>query len=139
MYRLRTALQSVAVITLVVVAASASGCAASKVAAQPMFIGDYSTGDFSQWPSVQNRGYNGPGAGYVPSYSATVVHDPVKNIAARFEVRSGDWPGFASGERSDVGAVANNTGGTEGQIRWYEFSTMFDPSFPQNHADLAGG
>ena len=104
-----------------------------------MFIGDYSTGDFSQWPSVQNRGYNGPGAGYVPSYSATVVHDPVKNIAARFEVRSGDWPGFASGERSDVGAVANDTGGTEGQIRWYEFSTMFDPSFPQNHADLGWG
>jgi hypothetical protein len=29
-----------------------------------------------------------------------------------------------------------NTGGTEGQVRWYAFSTKFDPTFPQNHADL---
>lgn len=139
MFRLRTALRSVAVITLTVVAGCVSGCAASVVMAQPMFIGDYSTGNFSQWPSVQNRGYNGPGVDYVPSYSATVVNDPVKGKAARFEVRSGDWPGFAGGERSDVGSSASDTGGTEGQMRWYQFSTMFDPSFPQNHADLGWG
>jgi len=139
MSRLRTALRAVAVVTLTVVAGCVSGCAASVVMAQPMFIGDYSTGDFSQWPSVQNRGYNGPGVGYVPSYSATVVNDPVKGKAARFEVRSGDWPGFATGERSEVGSNASETGGTEGQVRWYEFSTMFDPSFPQNHADLGWG
>jgi Polysaccharide lyase len=139
MFRLRAALRSVAVITLTVVAGSNSGCATSEVRAQAMFIGDYSTGDFSQWASVQNRGYNGSGVGYVPSYSATVVNDPVKGKAARFEVRSGDWPGFAGGERSDVGSTPGETGGTEGQVRWYEFSTMFDPSFPQNHADLGWG
>ena len=141
MFRLRTALRSVAVITFTVVAGCLSGCAPFHGVAQPMFIGDYSTGDFSQWPSVQHRGYNGPGVGvhYVPSYSATVVDDPVKGKAARFEVRSGDWPGFATGERSDVGSSASDTGGTEGQVRWYEFSTMFDPSFPQNHADLGWG
>lgn len=139
MFRLRTALQSVAITTLTVVVGCASGCAVSNVKAQPMFIGDYSTGNFSQWPSVQNRSYNGPGAGYVPTYSALVVDDPVKGKAARFEVRAGDWPGFAGGERSDVGSNPGDTGGNEGQMRWYEFSTMFDPSFPQNHADLGWG
>ena len=139
MSRLRTALRSVAVVTLMVVAGCVNGCAASVVMAQPMFIGDYSTGNFSQWPNVQNRGFNGPGVEYVPTYSATVVNDPVKGKAARFEVRSGDWPGFASGERSEVASTPNQSGGTEGQMRWYEFSTMFDPSFPQNHADLGWG
>jgi Polysaccharide lyase len=134
-FRLRTALRSVAVITLTVVA----GCAPYRAAAQPMFIGDYSTGDFSQWASVQHPGYNGPGVDYVPTYSATVVNDPVKGKAARFEVRSGDWPGFAGGERSDVGSLPSQTGGTEGEVRWYQLSTMFDPTFPQNHADLGWG
>ena len=136
MFRLRTALRSVAVITLTVVAGCGGVCAPFHAMAQPMFIGDYSTGNFSQWATVQNRGFNGAGADYVPSYSATVVNDPVKGKAARFEVRSGDWPGFAGGERSDVGSTPSETGGTEGQMRWYEFSTMFDPSFPQNSADL---
>lgn len=126
----------IAIITLVIVAGWVSGCATPRAGAQPMFVGDYSTGDFSQWATVQNPTYNGPGSGYVPSYPATVVDDSVKGKAARFEVRSGDWPGFATGERSDVGATADETGGVEGLTRWYEFSTMFDPSFPQNHADL---
>ena len=110
---MRTALRSVAVITLTVVAGCVSGCAAPRLMAQPMFIGDYSTGDFSQWAMVQNRGYNGPGVGYVPTYSATVVTDPAKGKAARFELRSGDRPapGFAGGERSEVGSTAAETGG----------------------------
>lgn len=129
----------VGVIALTIVAGCSDRGALPYANAATMFIGDYSTGDFSQWPSVQNPAYNGPGVDYVPSYSATVVNDPVKGKAARFEVRSGDWPGFAAGERSDVGANAGDTGGTEGMVRWYEFSTMFDPSFPQNHADLGWG
>ena len=91
-----------------------SGWRPSVVMAQPMFIGDYSTGNFSQWASVQNRGYNGPGVDYVPSYSATVVNDPVKGKAARFEVRSGDWPGFATGERSEVGSTQAKPGAPKG-------------------------
>ncbi|MEW5813240.1 MAG: polysaccharide lyase [Actinomycetota bacterium] len=125
--------------SLAVIAGCVSGRALPDAVSQPMFTGDYSTGDFSQWSSVQNKSYNGPGVDYRPTYSATVVNDPVKGKAARFEVRAGDWPGFAAGERSDVGSDQGQTGGTEGQVRWYRFSTMFDPSFPQNHADLGWG
>lgn len=135
----RTSLSLAVVIALVSVAGCVSRGAMPNARADTMFIGDYSTGDFSQWPSVQNPAYNGPGADYIPTYSATVINDPVKGKAARFEVRSGDWPGFAGGERSDVGADASASGGTEGQERWYEFSTMFEPGFPQNHADLGWG
>ncbi|OKH69928.1 hypothetical protein EB72_26750 [Mycobacterium sp. SWH-M1] len=127
------------VTSLAVIAGCVSGRALPDAVSQTMFTGDYSTGDFSQWSSVQNKSYNGPGADYRPTYSATVVSDPVKGRAARFEVRAGDWPGFAGGERSDVGSDQNQTGGTEGQVRWYRFSTMFDPTFPQNHADLGWG
>ena len=61
MSRLRTALRAVVVVTLTVVAGCVSGCVASVVMAQPMFIGDYATGNFSQWPNVQNRDITGPG------------------------------------------------------------------------------
>ena len=47
-------------------------------------------------------------------------------------------PSFGGGERSEVMA-GKDTGATEGQIRWYQFSTKFDPTFPQNHADLGWG
>jgi hypothetical protein len=57
---------------------------------------------------------------------------------ARFEVRAGDSPAFGGGERSQVGA-SDLTGGIAGQTLWYKFSTKFDPSFPQNHADLGWG
>jgi hypothetical protein len=58
---------------------------------------------------------------------------------ARFEVHSGDVPSFGGGERSEVQADEATTGGTEGQIRWYRYSTKFDSTFPQNHADLGWG
>jgi hypothetical protein len=103
--------------------------------APPIFVGDYSTGNFSQWPGVQVKGYNSSGAKFIPNYSASIVNDPVKGKVARFEVRPGDVPPFGGGERSQVQAD-NNTGGTEGQTLWYQFSVKFDPSFPQNHADL---
>lgn len=105
------------------------------VLAQPLFVGDYSTGNFSQWTTVQVRGYNDDAAGYKPSYSAAIVGDPVKGRAARFEVRPGDVPPFGGGERAEVQG-GPDTGGAEGQTRWYRFATMFDPSFPMNHANL---
>ena len=70
---------------------SCSACA-PRLLPSPLFTGDYSTGDFSQWPSVRNRGYNGDGGRYVPTYSTTVVDYPAKGKAAGFEVRSGDVP-----------------------------------------------
>jgi len=122
-----------------VIAVSASLMFGGNAPAAPAcLVGDYSTGDFSQWPSVQNRDYNGDGKDYVPTYSASIVNDATHGNAARFEVRSGDVPPFGGGERSEVGANTD-TGGTEGQIMWYQFATKFDPSFPQNHADLGWG
>jgi hypothetical protein len=139
MFRLHLMLASAAVTVVAAAVVITVPVAPVAEAAAPLFTGDYSTGDFSQWPSVQNRGYNGAGAHYVPTYSATVVNDSAKGKAARFEVRPGDVPEFGGGERSDVGSNEGDTGGTEGQTRWYQFSTMFDPTFPQNHADLGWG
>ena len=92
MFRLPRALASVAVTAVAAAMVMIVPVAPVAEAAATLFVGDYSTGDFSQWPSVQNRAYNGDGANYVPTYSATVVDDPVKGKAARFEVRSDDVP-----------------------------------------------
>jgi len=110
----------------------------TSVPAARLFNGDYSTGNFAQWQTVQTKYYNSSGANYQPAYPATIVSDPQKGNAGRFEVRSGDVPNFGGGERSEVSADSQS-GGTEGQTRWYQFSTRFDPTFPQNHADLGWG
>ena len=112
------------------VAGAAPGC----------FVGDYSTGDFSQWHFVQNQGYYGPGEDYTQSYSAAIVEDQTHGYAARFELRSGDVliPPNGNGERSEVMA-GDEALGVDGDVVWYQFSTMFDSAFPQNHADLGWG
>jgi hypothetical protein len=104
-----------------------------------LFNGDYSTGNFAQWPVVQTRYYNSTGTGYTPAYPATVVTDALKGATGRFEVRSGDVPNFGGGERAEVSGSAATSGGSEGQTRWYQFSTKFDSSFPKNHRDLGWG
>ena len=135
MFRLHPALASVAVTVAVGIIVS---CAPIAAGATPLFTGDYATGDFSQWPIVQTKTYNSSGKDYVPTYPATIAQDTAKGNVARFEVRAGDVPSFGGGERSEVQADAN-VGGAEGQVRWYRFSTKFDPTFPQNHADLGWG
>lgn len=122
-----------AVATLVLV-----GCVTPTAGAVPLFTGDYSSGNFSQWQVVQTRDYNETAKDYAQSYSARIEQDPVKGNAARFEVRPGDVPPFGGGERSEVQG-GDETGGSEGQTRWYRFSTKFDPSFPLNHAELGWG
>jgi hypothetical protein len=134
MSRLRLAFASVAG-TLVAAIVVLLMSVAPVAIAEPLFIGDYATGDFSQWPVVQTTSYNDSGKDYIPSYSARIVQDPVKGNVARFEVRPGDVPPFGGGERSEVEG-GPETGGADGQTRWYQFSTKFDPSFPLNHADL---
>jgi len=138
MLRLRSlaSVTGAAVAATVVITVSVAPAADAK---SPLFIGDYATGDFSQWPTVQARGYNSDGKDYVPTYSASIVQDTVKGNVARFEVRAGDVPPFGGGERSEVQGDSATTGGVEGQTRWYRFSTKFDPSFPLNHADLGWG
>ncbi|MCV7356207.1 polysaccharide lyase [Mycolicibacterium fluoranthenivorans] len=113
--------------------------APDALAAGPLFTGDYATGDFAQWPTVQVRGYNGPGKDYIPGYSARIVDDPTKGRVARFEVRPGDVPPFGGGERAEVQGDTPDAGGSEGQTRWYRFSTKFDQTFPMNHGDLGWG
>ncbi len=147
-------------LTVVTAAAVTAGCAAEPTAAPttptptrtvpptstvPLiigtsaesFVGDYGTGDFSQWV-VQCKGYNGEGSKFPGSYSATIVDDPSHGKAARFEVRTGDVAPFGGGERSEVSG-GGASGGTDGQIRWYRFATKFDETFPVNHADLGWG
>jgi hypothetical protein len=138
MLRLRSfaSVTGAAVATAVVVAVAV----ATTTNADPaLLVGDYATGDFSQWPTVQVINYNDSGKDYVPSYSASIVQDPARGNVARFEVRSGDVPPFGGGERAEVQGDSSSTGGAEGQTRWYRFSTKFDPSFPMNHADLGWG
>lgn len=115
-------------VTIIVAAAPVAG-------AEILFVGDYSTGNFAQWPTVQAKGYNDSAGNYAPTSSARIVSDPEKGYVARFEVGPGDVPPFGGGERAEVqgGTV---TGGSQGQTRWYRFSTKFDPSYPLNHADL---
>jgi hypothetical protein len=108
---------------------------------KPLFDGDYSTGDFSQWPTVQNVNYGGDaGSGYTPSYPLQLVSEAPCSYAARFEVRAGDIPaGQPSGERSEVGEASDTTLTPINSTRWYAFSVKFDPSFPTNHTELGWG
>lgn len=141
MFRNRVAAACATVVALIAVVDANVSSAPLAASAPPtrIFTGDYSPGNFSQWPGVQNQGYQGPGAEYAPTnYSASIVADRQTGYAARFEVRSGDVPPFGGSERSEVQAD-NSTGGAEGQTMWYAFSTRFDPSFPRNHADLGWG
>ena len=107
-----------------------------------LFVGDYSTNNFSQWDTVQNKLWNSSGAGYdalPPGYPAQVSTDTTYGHAARFEVRDGDVPNFGGGERSEVQGETAETGGEEGDLRWYEWATKFDATWPNNHASLGWG
>ena len=141
MFCLRSALASLAVVVIAAAGVIGGPVTPAVEAAGPLFVGDYSTGDFSQWPTVQNVSYlGGPGVDYVPTYSATVVDDPVKGKAARFEVRKGDTPaGQPSGERSEVGESTDTTMTPAETTRWYALSIKFDPTFPTNHTELGWG
>ena len=138
MLRVRTALAAAAAAVLTMPVATYLSPAPSAEPAARMFTGDYGTGNFSQWLTVQTKSYNGSGADYTPGYPASIVSD-ARGDVARFEVRKGDVPSFGGGERAEVQGDASSTGGSEGDVRWYSFSTKFDSSFPQNHADLGWG
>jgi hypothetical protein len=104
-------------------------------------VGDYNTGNLSQWSSSQK----------LNPYSLTVVGSPSREggYAARFEVRRGDDPLCAAGWGcyGDRAEVQMSTGEAEGQERWYSWSTMIAADFPrystwqvisQWHANAAG-
>ncbi len=101
-----------------------------------LFVGDYSTGDFSQWSVIQNKSLNAPPSGWpaTGNYSAQIVEDPERGYVARYEVRQGDRPSFDASNvnRSEVQSSGRTSGGGEGDLRWYSFSVKFDPTFPDD-------
>lgn len=104
----------------------------------PTWVGDFETGDFSQW-LVQNKSHNDPGSTYVQTYSATIQNTNVAegSYAARFEVRDGDTAA-GSNERSEVQGPYPDSGAAPGEERWYSWYTKFDPQFPANHSKGGG-
>src|SRR6478609_3940870 len=97
----------------------------------PLFVGDYSTGNFDQWLRIQNKLANDDP--YILGWPSTGEY-PAQIIdgAARYEVRNGDVMAQDGRERSEV---HTKTWEREGDTRWYKFSTMFDRSFPTTWAE----
>lgn len=81
--------------------------------------GDFETGDLSQWDVVQSVGRRG----------LRTVREPVREgrYAVRVEVRQGDDPIDSVGNRNEVSL---DSAESEGQERWYSWSTMAAPDFP---------
>ena len=73
MFRLPLVLASVAVTAVAAAVVITAPVTRVAEAAAPLFVGDYSTGDFSQWPDVQNKRYNGDGVDYVRCLSCGKV------------------------------------------------------------------
>lgn len=142
-----------AAIPVIAVAVAACWCAVAPSAASPLcagsnaaadascrvlvgsrvvFVGDYDTGDLSQWSALHARDWNQPPGDYC-GYSACVQDGgPGHPTAARFEVRDGDIPPYGGGERAEVRTGDGPSSGayvTEGDERWYEMSIKFDETF----------
>ncbi len=101
-------------------ALSAIRVTASPASASVLFRGDFETGDTSQWSKAQA----------VSSDRLRVVTSPVRQgaHALRVEVRQGDDPIGASGNRNEL--VYSKVLEKEGDERWYAWSTLWDSSFP---------
>ncbi|MGD9530409.1 heparin lyase I family protein [Pseudonocardia sp.] len=120
-------------------AALAAGVVAPAAAAAPLvssgsrtvFVGDYDTGDFCQWNTLQSVVQNGQACGYRGDHYSARLGDggDGHRTAARYELRDGDVPNVPGGERSEV--RAGRAGDVhEGDERWYAFSLKFDRDFP---------
>jgi hypothetical protein len=98
-------------------ATAGTGDRASKPRRGVLWRGDYQTRNFKQWHSLQA----------VPG-GATIITSPTVHrwrYTARYVVRSGDDPIGSNGERAEARASQTQTGGSEGQERWYGWSTLF--------------
>jgi hypothetical protein len=108
------------------------GCAP---AVSPIFVGDYETGNFDQWPWCQNVAVRSvPCSSFRTSTHSmqvqTNVVRPGRKFAARFEVRHGDQPkGICCGDRAEVSG-GERAQANEGDDLWYQWSTLFDENFP---------
>lgn len=98
-------------------------CAERIASAAVVFRGDFETCDLSQWPSVQR----------VEDGRIRITKNTVATgtCAARFEVRQGDDPIAASGNRAEL-AIKGTGPATarEGQVRWFRWQTRFGETYP---------
>ncbi len=110
------------------VAPAAPGGPAVPVGNTELFVGDYETGDFSQWGTCQSVDVNSDCGPNYPSME--IVTDDVRQgkYAAHFIVNPGDEPDFG-GERSEVKSSDPGAVTHEGDERWYEFSLKVGADF----------
>ena len=129
---------SVCVLVALGMASATPANAAVPTGSHVIFVGDYETGDFSQWTHCQNRKHSAACSRRLESFYGMRVEETIARqgrYAARYEVRNGDSPSWGGGERAevaryDIGRVY------EGDERWYEFSLMFDGAFPAVTGDF---
>lgn len=127
------------------VLATTAGCATEAprvpVGSRVVFVGDYDTGDLTQWATLQTHDWS-QFAGDYCTYRACVHDDGAgHSTAARFEVRDGDVPPFGGGERAEVRTGDGPSSGGyayEGDERWYEMSVKFDENFRNPRVSSAG-
>lgn len=104
-----------------------------------VYVGDFSTDDFSQWGQVQKEGVNTSASDFDGDEGLRLVgpddggHPDFAN-SARVMVADGDVPPFGGGERSELSAD-DAADVYEGDERWYEFSLKFDESFENPEGD----
>lgn len=123
------------VLVLGVGAAQAAPAApAVPVGSRQLFVGDYETGDFSQWDICQSAVVNSEcrsvGAGNRTMRIVTGADARQGRSAARFDIGPGDVPDFGGGERSEVRSSAPGAVVREGDERWYQWSMKFPGDFP---------
>jgi hypothetical protein len=89
------------------------------------FVGDWETGDHSQWTGLQYR------TGGAAADQFVVLSTPLRqgSYAARFTVRPGDRFGSTSGERAEVYWVGSDE--SEGEEYWYSWSTLFPETWTE--------
>lgn len=111
---------------------AAPTASAVPVGSREAFVGDWETGDFSQWQQCQAKNLNARcrtiGAG---NEQMRIVEGDARQgrFAARFDIRPGDVPPFGGGERSEVQSNADGAVVREGDERWYEWSMKFPEDF----------
>lgn len=112
---------------------AAAAPTAVPVGSRELFVGDYETGDFSQWQTCQAKNLNarcrtiGTGNDQMRIVEGAEAHQG--RFAARFNIRPGDVPPFGGRERSEVQSNAEGAVVREGDERWYQWSMKFPADF----------
>ena len=102
------------------------------VGSHQLFVGDYESGDFSQWDICQTATTNSGCRSFARGdRTMQIVQDDVRQgrYAARFDIQPGDVPDFGGGERAEVRSDAAGAVVHEGDERWYQWSMKFPADF----------